>query len=202
MLLPALLKADILESRIQLCKWDLTEWRMPKFHETRQKLPQAIKVFLKSCDAGGPTYRIEASQRTVELQDSWYEGDKSTAYFFRPKQSVPGYWTFDYEGYEWSGVTFVNKVTGVLANTPCNSAASMHFNPDGDRAVFLCSPQYGEELVELYAVALVGKPRFWRLASKPPSSEISVVWKTNSLATVEFHGAQQKAAVHKYNVHD
>jgi len=201
-LLPAFVKADLLEDQMQLCKWDLSEWRLPKFLQSRKNLPPEIRVILKSCDAGGPTYQMKAAQRTIKLQDSWYEGGKSTAYFFRSKQLAPSYWTFDYEGYEWSGVTFVNKVTGDMADTPCNSVASMYFSPKGDRAVFLCSPHYGEEVEELHAVVLVGKPRFFRLTSGPPGADISVTWTTNSLAAVQFRGTSPKLVVRKFNIRD
>jgi hypothetical protein len=202
LLLPILAQADNLENRMQRCQWELSEWYMPKFQQARKSLPQDVKVILKSCGTGGPTYQLKAKQRTVELQDGWREGDRSTAYFFSTIQASPGYWTFDHSGYEWSGLTFVDKITGESGNTPCNHVAAMHYNPKGSRAVFMCTLEYGEDAVQLYAAVLDGKLRFVRLNAEPPGAEISVVWKSDTLAAIRFLDAARKISVRQYNIRD
>jgi hypothetical protein len=178
--------ADALEDRMKACGWDLYESRIAEFREVRLRLPDAIKVQFESCGSNGPRYLIKTRKKIVALQDGWREGDYSTSYSFANEQPAPGYWIFKYQGYEWNGITFVNRQTGALKNTPGNSCGTPVFNSTGDRIVIRCYPDYANDASDLYYISLGSAILIKKLQRNLPEGELVVNWKNANTVAVRF----------------
>ncbi|MES2911089.1 MAG: hypothetical protein V4718_06870 [Pseudomonadota bacterium] len=171
---------------MKACGWDLYDFKIAEFREARLRLPAAINVQFKSCSSNGPRYLIKTPNKTVALQDGWLEGDKSTSYSFAKEQPAPDYWVFSYRGYEWSGMTFVNKQTGALKNTPGNSCGAPAFNSSGNRLLVRCVREYGQEESDLYFVGLGSEIKIKNIDDSIPEGELAVIWKNPKTVIVGF----------------
>ncbi len=191
-------RADSLEDRMKACDWSDYDSRVMQFREDRSRLPSAIEVNFKSCEAGGPTYQVKAAGKIAVLQDVWQEGEKALVHSFAKRQPSPNYWIFEYQGWEWSGVRFVHKRTARQGLTPGNSCDAAVFHPLGYRAVIRCYPEYGADERELYHVALGSKVIFSRLQRNPPMGELTVNWQDAGVLTARFAASGKPDTVRTY----
>lgn len=189
--------ADPLEDRMKGCNWDQFDSQIAPFRENRARLPPAIEVNFNSCDAGGPSYVVKAATKAAVLQDAWKEGE-TTVHSFAKKQPSPNYWIFEYQGYEWSGTTFVHKRTAYKVLTPGNDCGPAIFHPSGNRAVIRCSPEYATDQTELYHVALGSKVVFHRLQRNPPAGDLTVTWHDAGALTARFSAAGKRVMTRTY----
>jgi len=171
---------------MKACGWDLYDSRIAEFRDARTRLPEAIHVQFESCRNNGPRYLIKTRKKTVALQDGWLEGENSTSYSFANEQPAPGYWMFKYQGYEWNGITFVNRQTGALKNTPGNSCGAPVFNSAGNRLIIRCYPDYANNASDLYYISLESGIVVKRLQRNPPEGELTVNWKNAKTVAVGF----------------
>ena len=192
--------ADPLEDRMKSCNLDDYDSRIAQFRESRARLPSAVEVSVKSCDAGGPTYTVNSATKAAVLQDVWREGG-TTAHLFAKKQPSPDHWIFEYQGWEWSGTTFVHKKTTRKVQTPGNSCEPAIFHPSGNRAVIRCSPEYGTQQTELYHIALGPRVVFNRLQRNPPEGNLTVSWQDPGAFTARFSTAGKPVVVQTYRIH-
>jgi hypothetical protein len=178
--------ADALEDRMKACGWNLYESRIGEFREARARLPAEISVQFLSCSSNGPRYLIKTRKKTLILQDGWLEGEHSTSYSFASAQPIPGYWIFAYQGYEWSGITFISKLTGASKNTPGNSCGAPALNSAGDRLIIRCYPDHASDASDLYYISLGSRITFKKLQRNPPEGELTVSWKDANTVAVGF----------------
>lgn len=189
--------ADLLEERMKGCQWNEYDSKIAQFRENRARLPSAVEVSVKSCDAGGPTYKVKAAGKIATLQDVWKEGESTTHLFARTQPSAD-YWIFEYQGWEWSGTTFVHKKSARKAQTPGNSCEHAIFHPSGNRAVIRCSPEYGTEQIVLYLIALGPKLAFYKLQRNPPEGDLTIDWRDSGGLTARFSVAGKQVSVRTY----
>ncbi len=191
--------ADPLEESMSACRWGLYDSNITEFRKSRARLPTGIEVKAE-CKKNGPTYLVRTEKKTLVIQDGWIEGDNSTAHFFAKEQPSSRYWIFSYQGYEWSGLMFINRRTGAMTDTPGNSCEAPVFNSSGNRAVLRCYPEYGSGESELYYINLGSKLALSRLHRYPPGGGLTVSWQREGEVTIQFATQTGKIAVRKYRI--